>query len=40
MNTTSFQSTQYNYAHQAAIQGSSGLKVFAGEDLSIPVDIF
>ena len=35
MNTTSFQTTHYNHAHQATIQGSSNLKLFAGEDLSI-----
>ena len=34
MNTTSFQTNHYNYAHQANIQGTSGLKIFAGEDLS------
>ena len=34
MNTTSFQTNHYSYAHQANIQGTSGLKIFAGEDLS------
>lgn len=34
MNTTSFQTNQYNHAHQTQIQGQSGLKIFAGEDLS------
>ena len=35
MNTTSFQTTHYNHAHQASIHGTSNLKVLAGEDLSI-----
>lgn len=35
MNTaTSFQTTQYNHAQQTQILGQSGLKIFAGEDLS------
>ena len=35
MNTTSFQTTQYNHAHQTQIHGQSGLKILGGEDLSI-----
>lgn len=35
MNTTSFQTNQYNHLQQTQIQGQSGLKIMAGEDLSI-----
>ena len=34
MNTTSFQTNHYNHLQQTQIQGQSGLKIFAGEDLS------
>jgi hypothetical protein len=35
MNTTSsFQSTGYNHAQQTQILGTSGLKIFGGEDLT------
>jgi len=34
MNQTSFQSTGYNHAQQTQIMGTSGLKIFGGEDLT------
>lgn len=34
LNTTSFQTNQYNHAYQTGIQGTSGLKIMSGEDLS------
>jgi|688.fasta_scaffold646937_1 hypothetical protein len=34
MNTTSFQTNHYNHLQQTQIQGQSGLKILAGEDLS------
>lgn len=34
MNTTSFQSNQYNHQQQTQLLGHSGLKIMAGEDLS------
>lgn len=34
MNTTSFQTNQYNHTHQTQIHGTSGLKILGGEDLS------
>ena len=30
MNSTSFQTTHYNHAHQVKIQGQSNLKIFDG----------
>lgn len=35
MNTTSFQTNHYNHLQQTQIHGQSGLKILAGEDLSI-----
>lgn len=32
--TSSFQSTGYNHAQQTQILGTSGLKIFTGEDLT------
>lgn len=34
MNTTSFQTNHYSHLQQTQIQGQSGLKILAGEDLS------
>jgi hypothetical protein len=34
MNTTSFQSTMYNHPQQTKMIGTSGLKIFEGEDLT------
>lgn len=34
MNQTSFNSTVYNHAQQTQILGTSGLKIFSGEDLT------
>ncbi len=40
MNTTSFQTNQYNHLQQTQIHGQSGLKILAGEDLSKCLLIF